>query len=276
MGKKVLEDVGVELIEYDEFSCCPEPVGFGLNDKLTWISIAARNIAISEENGHELLTLCNGCYYTLKQADVALKASEELRDKVNGILSETDHKYRGTTEVKHFVHVLLDDIGLDRVKRKVEVPLGELKVACHPGCHIISPMKVFRFDDHYDPVILESMVSTLGASISDYDLKPLCCGWTLTNYGTRESASKLLGDKLRSMREANADCIAVTCPQCFYQFDTGQVVASRALKLEFGLPVLFYLQLLGLSFGYSLDEVLYGHHRVRSKAFEEKIRRMLY
>ena len=275
VGKRILCDVGIELSEFDDFSCCPEPVGFGLNDKLTWISLAARNIAIAEENRLEILTLCNGCYYTLKQADSMLKADEELRDKINGILSETDHQFRGTTEVKHFVHALLEDVGLDEIGKKVKVPLNEINVACHPGCHIISPIEVFRFDDRYDPVNLEKMVSALGASTSDYDLKPLCCGWTLSNYGTRESASNLLGDKLRSMRETGADCIAVTCPQCFYQFDTGQMIAARNLGLDFSLPVLFYLQFLGLSLGYSLDDVLYSNHRVRSKSLEEKIRRLL-
>jgi len=132
-----------------------------------------------------------------------------------------------------------------------------------------------RFDDPYDPNVLDEMVSALGAIPADYDLKPLCCGWTLTNYGTRESASKLLGAKLEAMRGVEADCINVICPQCHYQFDMGQVLAVRDLSLGFRLPVLFYLQLLALTMGYSLDEIHYRHHRVREAALEEKIREAL-
>ncbi len=274
VSRRVLQELGVDLLDVGGFSCCPEPVGFGLNDKLTWMAIAARNISLAEDEGRDILTLCNGCLYTLKQANVALKENEELREKVNEALAAADRQFRGTVEVKHFAQVLLEDVGLDRVRGRVEAPLTGLTVACHTGCHIVSPLEVMRFDDPYDPVVLDGMVSALGATPTDYDLKPLCCGWTLTNYGTRESASKLLGAKLTAMHEAAADCITVICPQCHYQFDTGQMLAARSMGLDFRLPTLFYTQLLALAMGYGLDEIHYWRHRVRDPAFEEKLRRV--
>jgi len=275
ISRKVLGDLGVDLVDADDFSCCPEPVGFGLNDKLTWMVVAARNISIAEEKDCDVLTLCNGCLYTLKQVNVALKANEELREKVNEVLAATDHQFEGTIKVKHFAHVLLDDIGLDAVERRIEMPLTGLTVASHTGCHIISPLEIMQFDDPYDPTALDGLVSVLGATSADYDLKPLCCGWTLTNYGDKQSAFKLLGTKLAEMRKASADCVTVICPQCHYQFDTGQMLAIRSLKLDFRLPVLFYLQLLGLSMGYSLSDIYYERHRVKNQAFEEKARRAI-
>lgn len=275
VARNVLRELGVDLLDVEGFSCCPEPVGFGVNDKLTWTAIAARNISLAEEEGHDILTLCNGCLYTLKQANVALKGDEELREKVNEMLAPIDRQFKGDIEVKHFAHVLLGDIGLDEVERRVETPLRGLTVASHTGCHIISPLEVMQFDDPYDPVVLDGMVSALGATPADYDLKPLCCGWTLTNYGSRQSASRLLGAKLTAMREGGADCVTVICPQCHYQFDMGQIIAVRSLKLGFRLPVLFYLQLLALAMGYSLDEIHYRHHRVRDSAFEKKVKEAL-
>jgi heterodisulfide reductase subunit B len=268
---RVLPELDVNLIDIPGFACCPEPVGFG-HDKLTWLSLAARNISLAEHEGLDILTLCNGCSYSLKQTNHTLKTDEELRLKVNEILAETDHQFDGKIEVKHFANVLLEDIGLDAIQGRIERPLEGLQVASHTGCHIVSPTQIMNFDDPFAPIKLDSMISTVGATPADYDLKPLCCGWTLTNYGTRSSANELLGAKLVAMNGASADCITVLCPQCYNQFDTGQLIAARSMKLEFRLPVLFYTQLLALGMGYSLEDIHYRNHRIKDKGFEEKIR----
>jgi len=275
VSRLVLGELGVELRDIDGFTCCPEPVGFQIHDRFTATVIAARNISLAEDAGEDIITLCNGCTYVLRQVNEGLKADEELRDRVNDVLSSTDHQFRGTVDVKHFAHVLKEDVGVKRIKEKVEKPLLGLTVAGHTGCHIVSPVDVMGFDDPFDPVVLDEMVAALGAEPADFDLKTLCCGWTLTNYGDRESANKLVGAKLSAMRGAGSDCITAICPQCFYQFDTGQMLASRRLGLDFKLPVMFYLQLLALSMGYSLDDIHYRMHRVRDPGFEDKIGRLL-
>ncbi|MCX6642520.1 MAG: heterodisulfide reductase-related iron-sulfur binding cluster, partial [Candidatus Bathyarchaeota archaeon] len=118
-------------------------------------------------------------------------------------------------------------------------------------------------------------VSALGAEPIEWDLKTLCCGWTLTNYGDKGSANKLIGAKLEAIHTAEADCITVICPQCFYQFDTGQMLAARELKIDYKIPTVFYLQLLSLAMGYSLDEANLKLHRVKEPALDEKLRRCL-
>ncbi len=211
----------------------------------------------------------------LKQVNEELKKDEELREKVNEVLSVTGHQYKGKADVKHFAQVLKDDIGLDQVKSKVEKPLEGLKVACHTGCHILSPPDIMMFDNPFDPIVLDQMISVLGAEPVDYDLKTLCCGWTLTNYGEKSSANYLIAKKLESMRAVGSDCITVICPQCFYQFDMGQLLAARSLNLDYMLPVLFYLQLLALAMGYSIEEVYLPQHRIKDSFFTEKLRGML-
>jgi heterodisulfide reductase subunit B len=271
VSKRVLGDLGVELRETPGFSCCPEPVGFLSNDKLAGMAVAARNISLAEEEGLDIITLCNGCTYTLRHVNHALKADEEAREKVNEVLSETDHQFKGTVDVRHYASVLVDDLGLHRVAKKIEKSLEGITVAGHTGCHIVSPPEVMEFDDPFDPRVLDGMISVLGSEPADFDLKTLCCGWTLTNYGDRSGADKLLGSKLEAMQRAGSDCISVICPQCFYQFDMGQLLASRRLELEFSIPVLFYLQLLGFSMGYSQEDIGFKRHRVKSSRFEEKL-----
>jgi len=267
----VLPMLGLDLVPAEDYTCCPEPIGVGVNHKLTGIVISARNLAVAEEAGHNIITLCNGCTYTLKQTNILLKGDEELKGKVNAILSETDHQFRGTVEVRHFAQILLEDVGLEKIRTKAERKLTGLKVANHTGCHILSPPEIMGFDDPQDPVQLDRLVEALGAEPVEYLYKTQCCGWTLSNYGDRTAAYRLLGDKLAAINEAGTDCVNLICPQCLAQFDTGQMMAGRALQLGFRLPALFYLQLLGLSMGLSLDEVGYTKHRVRDSGFEEKM-----
>jgi len=271
----VLPELGVDLSPVEGFTCCPEPIGFTVNHPLTGLVVSARNIALAEEQGRDIITLCNGCTYTLKQANETLKADSELRGRVNEVLAETGHLFRGTLEVRHFAQVLMDQVGLQRVRCKVEKPLSGLRVASHTGCHILSPHEVMGFDDPQAPVKLDAMMEVLGATPLDYAYKTQCCGWTLSNYGDRNAASRLLGDKLTAMHAAGADSVSVICPQCLAQLDTGQMLAARALQLGFRLPALFYLQYLALAMGYSLEDAGYDKHRVRDPGFEEKLRRIL-
>jgi heterodisulfide reductase subunit B len=267
----VLRELGIKLVDVPEFSCCPEPVGFYTNMKFTGTAVAARNIALAEEEGHDIMTLCNGCAYTLKQVNASLKENEELRQRINETLSVTDHQFKGKIEVKHFAQVLNEDLGLEVIEKKVERSLNGFKIAGHTGCHIVSPPDIMQFDDPIDPMILDEMILTLGAEAVDYDLKTLCCGWTLTNYGDKDAANKLISDKLVDMKRVSSECVTVICPQCFYQFDTGQMLASRRTGLDFKLPVLFYLQLLALSIGYGLEDIGYRKNRVKDKDFETKL-----
>ncbi len=267
VAREIMPRLGVELVDVPGFTCCPEPVGFSLHEKLTWTTIAARNICVAEEQGLDIVTLCNGCYYTLKHAYDELKDGE-MRRRVNEVLAETGHEYRGTSEVKHFIQVLSGDVGVDRIKAEVKHPLNGLKVATHRGCHF---SRRYGLEEN----LLDEMVSALGATSVEYEHKNLCCGWTLGGYGQPEEGYKWLKDRLESMRRAGADCIAVICPQCMNQFDTGQLTAARKVDIPFKVPVLFYLQLLGLTMGYSLEEMQYGQHRVKDPGFEEKVNSIL-
>ena len=267
VARKFFPELGVELHDVRGFTCCPEPTGFSLHEKLTWLTIAARNINLAEEHGLDILTLCNGCYYTLKHTVDELEDAE-LRSRVNEALSETGHQFTGRAKVKHFVQVLDEDIGVKRISQAVKVPLEGLRVAAHNGCH---------FTNRYglEARLLDDLVSATGASSVEYDMKNLCCGWMIGAYGQQEDGYTWLKNRLESMKRAEADCVTVICPQCYQQYDTGQMMASRKLGIPFKTPVLFYLQLLGLAMGHSLEEVQYGSHRVKDAGFEEKVRTIL-
>lgn len=262
--RRLMPQLGVELHDVRGFTCCPEPVGFGLHEKMAWLTIAARNISLAEEAGLDILTVCNGCFYTFKHTLEELE-NPETRGRVNEALAETGHEFRGRARVRHFVQVLDEDVGLGRLGQAVVAPLTGLKVAAHTGCHYSN-----RFGS--DAETLDRLVSTLGAESLDYRLKNLCCGWMIGGYGQPEEGYAWIRDRVGSMRGAGADCVSVICPQCFHQFDTGQLTASRKVDITSKIPVLFYLQLMGLAMGFSLEDMQYGSHRIRDPGLEEKIR----
>jgi heterodisulfide reductase subunit B len=271
VARLILPQIGIELIDVDKFTCCSDPIQFKGADRLTWLAIAARNICLAEEIGLNILTLCNGCVNTLTTANHMLKSQSELRDKVNRILTDTGHQFMGKVEIKHFLQVIIDDIGIGQIKDFIKTSLYGLNVATHTGCHLASPEDVMNFDDPIDPKVLDSLVAALGAEPVDYDLKSLCCGVGLNLSGKMDASSRLLKDKLENMNKYEADCIVVGCPFCYQQFDLGQIAASRKYKFDFKLPVLYYLQILGLAMGYTLDEMQYGTHRIKDEKFEKKL-----
>jgi heterodisulfide reductase subunit B len=268
LAQKIFPELGIELVDIPGFSCCPDPINFSGADQLTWMTIAARNLCLAEEKGLDIITLCNGCVNTLAQARHALVHTPELREKVNEMLADTGHQFEGRVEVRHFLKVFYEDIGLDTLKKLVKKDLSGLKVATHTGCHLFSPHEVMHFDNPADPFVLDEMVAALGAEAVDYDLKSQCCGSSLILSGKQQGSSKLLEDKLTRMKEQKADCIAVVCPFCYQQFDLGQLMAARKLKLDFSIPVLFYLQLLGLAMGLTLKDVHYDTHKIKGASLE--------
>jgi heterodisulfide reductase subunit B len=229
------------------------------------VTVGARNICLAEEMDLDVLTLCNGCAYTLRHAVYDLDRSRVLRDRVNEILAPTGHIYRGTGQVRHFLPWLAQDVGFDAIRRAVQRPLAGLRVATHTGCHLLSPHYLHGFDDPEDPVVFDRLVEALGATPMDYESKASCCGIGFAVSGQPDPSSKALAVKLTEVHSAGADCIAVGCPFCFQQFDMGQLAAVRKLGLDFKVPVLNYLQLLGLALGLSGEEVQLQAHKVKAK-----------
>lgn len=202
-ARKVLNRLGVELEDISEFSCCPNTIAVeAVNDEY-WYFLAARNLALAEMRGLDILCLCSGCSESLKKANFELKKNPALRERVNSKLSEIGLKYNGTVEVKHYVETLIE-MGLDTIREKIVYPLRGLKVACHYGCHLLRPSEVILFDNPLNPVSLDKLVQVLGADTVDYENKMLCCGSGLSLVESKEAYSYLRRNWTRSRKRLTA------------------------------------------------------------------------
>jgi heterodisulfide reductase subunit B len=227
------------------------------------------------------MTVCNGCLTSL------LKATEYLTDpkntaKVNRVLSKVGKKYTGVVsstegkrkifepvKVRHVVDILYRDVGLEKIKKRVTRPMGNIRVAVHYGCHYLRPTGNTTIDDPHNPVMIDAIVNAIGAESVEYENKLDCCG---AGGGVRshviELANALTQDKCQHIYATGADCIVTGCPFCLLQFDSAQRNFSTHET-----PVIHVTQFLALAMGLDPISLCFDVHKVSVHPLLRKIKR---
>lgn len=267
-ARKALAKLDIELVDLPNMTCCCPPPVQSI-DVETSLAVAAYNLCLAEEAGLNIVTLCSGCFESLAMTNATLKAEEELKGKINSILSEVGKEFQGSIEVKHFLQVLTEDVGLERLKKHVTKPLTDLKVAPFYGCHALRPSEYLKLDDPEQPRILERLIEVLGATSTEYRDKLKCCGGLLRGVSD-DLALNLAREKLANAAKAGADCISTLCPFCFIALDLGQLQIKSKLDETFDLPVLHYSELLGLALGIDPKEMALETHKIKTDKIVHK------
>ncbi|MHA1263963.1 MAG: CoB--CoM heterodisulfide reductase iron-sulfur subunit B family protein [Candidatus Helarchaeota archaeon] len=268
-ARQVAKKLDIELVPIEGASCCPPVSIRSLNFK-SWITIAARNIALIEKMGLDMVTLCNGCYETLKDANHILRTNKEVKEEVNRILGEVGLEVKANREIKQFTEVLYSDYAKMKLKENMVRELKGLKVAVHYGCHLLRPSKILQFDNSEAPRKIDELVEMIGAESIEWDEKLKCCGAPVLAVNEK-LAMKLTREKLLSAKAAGANCLVTPCPFCGIQFDLFQLKIERTYKEIIELPLLFLPQLLGLSLGIDTEVLGFDLHRVPLDEIEEFI-----
>jgi heterodisulfide reductase subunit B len=260
-ARKVLAKLGIELVEMPESSCCGLPLDPVSHE--TMLVLAARNLALAEREGLNILTLCPGCAGTLKKVNKMLKEDNALCEKINSHLKEAGLSFKGTVDAKHIIQVLMEDVGLERIKDAVVRPLTMLEVAEHNGCHILRPRAFIGFDDPEDPKMLKTLIEATGATCLDYMDETECCG--APSVGVNDKiALQLARDKLNHIKMVKAKAMVTICPYCHIMYDTNELRIEKMFNEVYGIPVLHYPQLLGLAMGMKPEELAFNELRVDS------------
>jgi len=260
-ARKVLDKLGVKLVEMSDFNCCGFPMD-PIDHELA-LTLAGRNLCLAEQQGLDVLTLCNGCFGTLNKANKVLKEDKKFREKINENLKEIGMEFKGTIEVKHLVHVLAEDIGFEKIKDAVRKPLTELHVAQHAGCHLVRPAKyVTHNDDPENPTMLKDLIRLTGAECLDYMDETECCGNPIIGVN-EEVPFQMAREKLEHLKAVKAQALITVCPFCHMMYDLNQPRIERAFNEKFGIPVLHYPQLLGLAMGFPREELALNELRVK-------------
>ncbi|MEM3696702.1 MAG: CoB--CoM heterodisulfide reductase iron-sulfur subunit B family protein [Candidatus Bathyarchaeia archaeon] len=268
-ARKALTKLGIELVDLDNMTCCAPPPLQSI-DLETSLAIAAHNICIAEEADLNIVTLCTGCFESLAMANAILKKNEELKAKVNKILSSVGKEFKGNKEVRHYLQVLMNDVGLKRLEKSVVKKLNNLKVASFSGCHLLRPSALLKFDDPERPRIFDNLIEALGAKSIWYRNKLKCCGGLLRGYAD-DVALAIAKDKIVNATRAGADCISTLCPFCFLTLDLGQMLIKSTYKEEYNMPIIHYSELLSLSLGIDPKELALDFHKVKVDPVLNKI-----
>jgi len=265
----VFDDLGASVHELAGHTCCPEGTLVKANDEDAFYTAAARNLAIVEKAGLDVVTPCNGCYSTFKEASSHLRSDWRARAAINERLAREDLHYDGGLRILHFAEWLADEMGAGLLASKVTHPLWGMRLAVHYGCHLLRPQPAVRWDDPLNPTKVESLVAALGARVVDYPTKMQCCGGALDRVGEREGSLAFARRKLEDLMREEVDALVVVCPSCFQQFDLNQAALQRANE-PLNVPVLYLSEVIALAMGHAPEELGLDMHRVSVEPFLEK------
>lgn len=268
-ARKVAETLGLELTDPADFACCGFPTKS--TDTFGSLLLAARNLAVAAEHGGDVVTLCNSCGSVLREANEELTQDTGLRDRVNAELKKVGREFIPGVRIRHFSRMLLEDVGEDAIRERVTRPLSGLRISAHYGCHYMRPKQIHSgFEDPEDPQTLERLIAIAGAEPVDYMTKLDCCGGAILAVD-EDIALRMAKKKLDELHEKGVDALISTCPFCSVMYEDNQRKIETTYDVEYNLPVMFFTQLLGLSFGLDQKELGFRLNKVKAKDLLAKL-----
>jgi len=246
---EALKLLGVDYIELDRWNCCGAVFSLADDDLIHQVA-PVRNLIRAQQAGCDtLVTICSQCYNTLARANLLFRSDEAKRDTLNLFMRE-EPDYDGAVEVVHYLRLLRDAVGWDRLREAVKVPLTGLRVAPFYGCTLVRPDEVAV--DAGDATVLEDFLAALGAEVVPFSASRECCG-SYQMLAHPEEGLKRVATVVAAANQVKADAMVLSCPLCEYNLGTrqGAVVASTDGLSE--VPTYYFTQLLGIALGLEED-----------------------
>ena len=267
----VLKELNIEVEELTKAGCTGAGV---LQEKnpLLGDTINVRTLAMAEEKKLNIMTLCSTCQGVLSQANHKVKKDPEYLKKINELIKDEGYNYKGTTEVKHLLWILVEDYGLDKLKSHFVKELSSLKFAPFYGCYMVRPSEALGFDEKPErQEYLEKVIESVGATAIDFPGKFSCCGFPVL-FINQKNSLKMVSNQTGSAKDLGADAMVTPCPLCHLNLDGYQGKArsnNRGDKAD--LPIIHMPQMIALAMGIETKDVGLGRHIVSTKEILNKI-----
>lgn len=265
----VLDEFKLPYRDVDGFTCCPEKSLVNNIDHSLFVLTAARNVALADEAGCDIVSPCTGCVSNLATVNSELKYNPAERREVNSLLKGVGREFKGTAKLSHLVPFFHDSVGIHRIKHKIKRDFTGMKLAIHYGCHMIRPSHALKNDDPLNPKKFDNLIRALGGESPDFLTKMMCCGQGLDRVDQHDNALFMARMKLKELRAIGADALILCCPSCFLQFDNNQFLMEKEGE-KLGIPVIYFTELLGLAMGYTAEELGMNSHRIDCAPFIKK------
>jgi heterodisulfide reductase subunit B len=238
----------IRLHELENWTCCGASSAHCTDEALA-LALPARNLALAEKNDRDLLVPCVACYNRFKVVEKEVKDHPEKQDRA----------CHGTVPIRYALDFFSEESILEEIGKKKVNPLKGLRVACYYGCLTVRPPKLTAVKQYENPTHMDRLMEQLGAEPLPWSYKTDCCGASLVM--TRTDIVRRLGQRLLSMaREAEADCVVTGCSMCQANLDTRQDEIEKEGGARYGLPILYFTELMGLALGHRDVKKWLGRH----------------
>lgn len=256
----IIGRLGIEVVELAAASCCGAGVIAEADPDIA-LTLNARTFAQAERLGMDIMTICGTCQGVMASANKRLKEEPRLLERINKLLEPEGLAYAGAVKVKHLLWIVVREVGLERLREQVSVPLEEFRVAPFYGCYILRPSWELGFDDPENPTSLEKIIRAVGSEPALYPGRTKCCGFPII-LEKEAIAVAMAGKHMKEAQGADADLMVTPCPLCHMSLDIYQERAGRSVKTKLNLPILHLPQLLGLAIGVPAKELGVSRHLV--------------
>ena len=250
--------LGVELEEIEDWNCCGAAATHSLNQMLS-LCLPARNISKGQmAQAGPMVIPCAGCFNMMKRTEHVLKNDEAKRREIEATVG---FKYEPSFEMMALMDVMVNRIGLEKVREKVKKPLQGLKPACYYGCALVRHPKVTGLDDPENPQYLDRMMRMIGAEPVEWSYKVDCCGADLAlTYG--KIVGKMVGKIVAMAKEAGAHCLVTSCGLC---------QANLEMRQDMGFPVFYFTELMGIALNVEKRDQWWKKHMISPKSLLESL-----
>ena len=234
--------LGFELEEIANWQCCGGVYPLGSDEIATKLS-SVRALNDAKEKGQDLVTLCSACHHVIKRVNDDMKNVSDIRDRANRYM-QLETPYAGETNVLHFLEVLRDVVGFDKIKEKVVNPLTGKKIGAYYGWLLLRPGKILGFDNPENPTIIEDFIRAIGAAPVDYPYRNECCGGYIS-LKEKDMSKNMCKSISESAKGFGAEMLITACPLCMYNLNASG---------DDALPVYYFTELLAEALGVKEEE----------------------
>jgi len=259
--RAVCSRLGIELVEIKNWFCCGSTPAHSVS-RLLASALPLGNLVMMQKMGfQEVVVPCPSCFSRFKSALYRVENEPGLREEIEGVIK---CGWSNGIRVYHPLEVLSEEPQLGKFASLIKRELAGLKVVCYYGCLLTRPPKVTQFDTCEYPESMDRVLKALGVATLDWCYKTDCCGASFALTRT-DIVVNLSHEVLQGAKSVGADAIAVACPLCHMNLDTRQEEIEKTHGMNYELPILYFTQLMGLSFGLSSRELLLGKHFVSAE-----------
>ncbi len=264
--RAVCSRLDIQLAEIKSWFCCGSTPAHSVSNLLA-LALPLGNLALVQKMGlTEVIVPCPSCFSRFKSALYKVESEPQIRQKMEPVIAST---LSNAIRVRHPLEIMSSEYQLAKIASLKKQELAGLKVVCYYGCLLTRPPKVARFDICEYPETMDRILEAAGITTLDWSYKTDCCGASFALTKT-DIVLKLSNEILEAAKAAGADGIAVACPLCHLNLDARQKEIETTYGVDYKLPILYFTQLLGLSFGLSSRELLLRKHFVdATKKLEE-------